>query len=247
MIGAIERYIRSLHPHNYEEIINKICKIISRLKLNNEGRFLDIGCWDGCITTRFADSVNMENIWGVDFSEKKLAEASNLINVKKINLEKDEFPFPDNYFDLVICNQVFEHLKVIWLPMSEIYRILKPNKYLCISVPNLSSLHNRLMLLFGFQPTCIRIMDGDHVRAFSARAFFNFVSFNNLFKIVGFYGSGFYPFKGHLSRILSKIFPRLSHTIIIIAKKNVKYPENPDWLEYFLKTPNEDRQTYYFD
>src|SRR6058998_2525147 len=52
--------------------------------------------------------------------------------------------------------QVFEHLKNVWLPMSEIARVLCAGGHLVFSVPNLASLHNRALLAFGRQPTSIR-------------------------------------------------------------------------------------------
>ena len=85
----------------------------------------------------------------------------------RLDLETAKFPWPDASVDVIVCNQVFEHLKNIWLPMSEIHRVLAPGGWLLLSVPNLGSLHNRMMLGLGLQPTSIRTL-GPHVRGYTA-------------------------------------------------------------------------------
>lgn len=44
-------------------------------------------------------------------------------------------PFPDNSFDVILCNHVLEHIKDDKKAMSELYRILKPNGWAILQVP----------------------------------------------------------------------------------------------------------------
>jgi len=44
-------------------------------------------------------------------------------------------PFPDNSFDIVICNHVFEHVDNDYLAMQEFYRVLKPGGMGIFQVP----------------------------------------------------------------------------------------------------------------
>lgn len=44
-------------------------------------------------------------------------------------------PFPDNSFDVILCNHVLEHIKDDQKAMSELYRILKPNGWAILQVP----------------------------------------------------------------------------------------------------------------
>ena len=46
-----------------------------------------------------------------------------------------ELPFKDNFFDLVICSEVLEHIHNQKAAVSETVRVLKPGKNLVISVP----------------------------------------------------------------------------------------------------------------
>ena len=47
----------------------------------------------------------------------------------------------DNFCDVLICGQVFEHIEFPWLIFSEIARVVKPNGIICIIVPSMSGLH----------------------------------------------------------------------------------------------------------
>jgi len=49
----------------------------------------------------------------------------------------------DNFCDILISGQVFEHIEFPWLTMQEISRILKPNGICCIIAPNGLGLHRR--------------------------------------------------------------------------------------------------------
>jgi SAM-dependent methyltransferase len=67
------------------------------------------------------------------------------------------YPFPDNTFDLVVCEHVLEHLQNVIHVMEELHRVSKPHGRVWIRVPHFSSLN------FNTDPT--------HVHAFSSRSF----------------------------------------------------------------------------
>lgn len=59
----------------------------------------------------------------------------------------------DEYFDLVICNHVIEHIFETEFLARELRRILRPDGICIISTPDLACWINRLLLLlFGIQP-----------------------------------------------------------------------------------------------
>ena len=84
--------------------------------------------------------------------------------------------------DVVISNQVFEHLKNVWRPMSEIGRVLREGGWLVLSVPNLASLHNRVLLALGRQPTSIRTL-GPHVRGYTLGEMSRFVGLEGMLRV----------------------------------------------------------------
>lgn len=52
-----------------------------------------------------------------------------------INIDITKIPFPDNTFDVVICNHVLEHILDDRKAMGEILRILKPGGWASLMVP----------------------------------------------------------------------------------------------------------------
>jgi SAM-dependent methyltransferase len=144
-----------------------------------------------------------------------------------MNLEHEPLPYGDGAVDVVVCNQVFEHLKQIFHPMQEIHRVLRPNGWLVFSVPNLASLHNRILLALGMQPTSIRMM-GPHVRGFTHRATRRFLAFQGHFEVVRGEGVGMYPFPMGLGgRVLGRLLPGMAHTSVFLARRRA--PSGAGW------------------
>ncbi|MDI6701325.1 MAG: class I SAM-dependent methyltransferase [bacterium] len=74
------------------------------------------------------------------------------IVMKECDLSNDKWSFGDDEFDVVVSNQVLEHMTNTDHFFEEFYRIMKPGGYGIISCPNLSSLHNIIQLILTFQP-----------------------------------------------------------------------------------------------
>jgi len=90
-----------------------------------------------------------------------------------------------------------------------------------VGVPNLASLHNRIMLLLGEQPSCIEVLSS-HVRGFTAPSFKRFIETDGYFNVLETRGSNFYPFPSSVSKYLSKLFPTLSVGIFFLIKRKNK-------------------------
>jgi ubiquinone/menaquinone biosynthesis C-methylase UbiE len=114
---------------------------------------LEIACGSGDFAKKVMNRFNLTKIYGVDISEQalKLASEKGVVGWR-LNLDKDNLPYQDNFFDTVICGEVIEHLVDPDHLLEEIYRVLKPDGHLLITTPNLASWYNRLLLLFGYQP-----------------------------------------------------------------------------------------------
>jgi len=242
MINLLKDYITRRSPEIIDAIHVEILKTVKELSIEEDGRLLDVGCWNGAWTLKFARQAGLKasNIYGIECIEPSLTQAGEKFNAHYCNLETDNFPYVDGYFDVVVCNQVFEHLKQIYKPIYEIWRVLKVGGSLIFSVPNLASIHNRVMLLFGAQPTSIRIM-GPHVRGYTFKAAKDFLGFNDYFEIVREKGVGFYPFPEDMTRAICRLFPSYSHTSVFVARKNSS--ALPDWVAE-MKVRNE--QTNFF-
>lgn len=77
-----------------------------------------------CFMSRFDALENLEYITG-DI-ESPLA---------KVKMDIHEIPFEDNYFDIIFCNHVLEHVDDDKKALSEMRRVLKPGGWAILQVP----------------------------------------------------------------------------------------------------------------
>jgi len=135
-----EYYFKNIDK-NYLNRIDKfrfysIIKIVKKIK---PSKILDAGCGSGVYLPYFTSFA--KKIYGVDFSEIgcKIAENKtkkfNNIIIKKMDLRK-KLSFPDNYFDFILCSEVLEHIKNNEFTLSELKRILSPDGFILLTVPN---------------------------------------------------------------------------------------------------------------
>ena len=124
---------KKLHP--------SIEKLLSKLKITSNAKILDLGCGRGDITLFLANRTK-ETI-GIDYSKEAILIANNIKKKfpKKIQkkthfyrMRAEKLKFPDNYFDLVICIDLFEHIskEELEVVLKEISRVLKRNGILFV-------------------------------------------------------------------------------------------------------------------
>lgn len=135
-------------------------KILGLLEKNQGAQVLDVGCGGGDFSKQVADKIETDKIFGIDIVEKSVVNArgENAINASVADCE-NPFPFADSSFDIVVSNQVIEHLGNTDNFIKENYRILRPGGVCIISTPNLASLHSIISLMLGYQPTCTSVSD----------------------------------------------------------------------------------------
>lgn len=194
---------------------------------------LDVGCWDGAYTERYARALGGP-AFGVELFERQARDAeARGITVARLDLETGAFPWADGSMDVVVSNQVFEHLKNVWRPMSEIHRVLKPGGWLVLSVPNLGSLHNRVLMALGRQPTSIRTL-GPHVRGYTFGEIRNFVTLGGGFAVMRAAGVGFYPLPVPFANPIAALWPGASHTTVLLARR-APGPAEPPWITWYRR------------
>ena len=135
-----------------------------------------------------------------------------------MDLEFDPIPFNDGKFDLVVCNQVLEHLKNYQNVIDHMIRVTKIGGYIVIGIPNLAHLINRIYLMFGRQPMCIDI-NSSHVRAFTHRSFTKKLSLIQTVNLIDFKGSLMYPLPFSLGKFLSRYLTGLSGYTCYLLKR----------------------------
>ena len=69
---------------------------------------------------------------------------------KLFNVEEDEFPYPDDSFDVVLFCEMLEHMLMDPMhTLREIHRVLRPGGALVLTTPNVARIENVLRLLHG--------------------------------------------------------------------------------------------------
>jgi ubiquinone/menaquinone biosynthesis C-methylase UbiE len=94
---------------------NLILQLVKDISYNN---VLEIGCGSGEL------SKYLKNYVGIDISER----------TPFIVGDAQDLPFDDNSFDLILLLDLLEHTNDK-LVMNEVYRVLKPDGYVIITVP----------------------------------------------------------------------------------------------------------------
>lgn len=232
-----------------EAYANNTKNILNLLEYDPGAKAIDIGCGDGQKTSEFMSKIGAKEILGIDGVMPRLAAAQKRgVKTKVVNIEK-AWALPENSFDVVISNQVIEHILDLDHFISEIKKVLKPGGYAVISTENLASWHNIFALILGHQDFSHHLISKSHVGnpmslhykqktvAWSAKdnsgvddtAFphIKILTFKSLIKIFNEYGfkfekglgSGYYPLFGILSLIFCRLDPFHSHFITIKVRK----------------------------
>ncbi|MGC8763562.1 MAG: class I SAM-dependent methyltransferase [Acidobacteriota bacterium] len=143
------------------------------------------------------------------------------VEVFPLDLERDRLPFPDGTAHLVVANQVLEHTKEIFWITAEAARVLAPGGAFLVGIPNLASLHNRVLLLLGLQPSSIEWL-GPHVRGATADGFRRFAEAGGFFRLRELKGGNFYPFPPLLARPLARLLPRLAVSLFFLLERTAR-------------------------
>lgn len=102
-----------------------------------KGKMLDIGSGGGTLTESLTYYYPEFKIFGCDVSQKaiRLAKQHGKGKVKYAQIKKQKLPYRDNFFDVVLCLDVMEHVPDIHFFTKEIKRVLKKNGLFFLAVP----------------------------------------------------------------------------------------------------------------
>ena len=105
-------------------------KLISLLDIEENIRFLDIGCGAGWAVGEVARLVDDKGLfYGVDLSPKMIAKAQSKFSGKGnfhfIQANAESIPLDDDTFDIIICTNSFHHYLHPDKALKEMYRLLR--------------------------------------------------------------------------------------------------------------------------
>ena len=131
-------------------------------KSANGLKILSLGSGDG--SDLWFLSVNNE-VYALDSSSSAVAVArAHGLNAQLADLEQS-LPFDDSTFDIVVAKDLMEHLVAPEQLMAEVWRVLKADGRLVLSIPNHFYLPFRFRILFGAN-LIWRSLIHDHSRYF---------------------------------------------------------------------------------
>lgn len=190
-------------------------------------KILVLGGCEENLLDKLREKSSIEKIYTVDINDdyvNKLRQNPKNI-VAKADLNK-KFPFQGNFFDLVVGDQVIEHIVDADNFLAEIYRILRKDGKAIISTENLASFANIISLILGYRPFSVHysyrknvgnplsphnyekgpgkfIIGGMHNKIFTPR------SLKEMFELYDFniekeFYNGFLPLPNFLSKIFKK-------------------------------------------
>jgi SAM-dependent methyltransferase len=190
---------------------------------------VDLGCGDGVFTAEVARRVGAGRAVGVEFVDS-IADQARAAGVDVLVADLGErLPIDEESVDVVHSNQVIEHLPRTDHFLAEIRRILKPDGYAVISTNNLSSWHNVVSLIMGWQPFPSHVSDSvfvgnplnfapgptgmgsvpgqTHQRVFTGRALAELARHHGLDpELEG--AAGYYPLPPRAARVAARWDPR---------------------------------------
>lgn len=107
--------------------------LIRRYAPLEQARILDIGCGLGVYVRKFREF--SDRVCGIDIDAKRLVEGAKTTPGLMLSVG-EHLPFRDGTFDVVVLNEVIEHVRDDRATMAEAMRILAPGGRIVIYAPN---------------------------------------------------------------------------------------------------------------
>lgn len=134
-------------------------------------KVLEIGCGVGTFRKHFPSACEY---WGVEpHQESAFVASKHLFRVFPTNLEDSFENIPNEYFDLIIMNDVLEHIASTDFILDVFRQKLVPQGSIVVSIPNVRyvDLLYRLIFLNDWEYIDSGILDKTHLRFFTSRSF----------------------------------------------------------------------------
>lgn len=202
-------------PLRIEKVINFIRKYFSKVRGLN---ILDCGVSKGGVSDKL--SKEDAHCFGVDINPRhlkgvKIIQADLNKGIPKFGVE----------FDVIFAGEIIEHLFDDSKFIRQCYKFLKPRGVLIVTVPNLVSLVNRLLMLFGAMPLVAYAAAPFHYHFYNRKKLKNIISREGfeVLKTTSSYLpldiSTKIPTIGNMAGFLGDLFPSLGNQLIIFARK----------------------------
>jgi ubiquinone/menaquinone biosynthesis C-methylase UbiE len=185
---------------------------------------LEIGCGHGGITCYLA-AVGARSVYGIDLNTRHLQYARAFTRQVAEQLGRREFPvhysemsatelaFPDESFDVVMADNVFEHFTEPEAVMQEALRVLRPGGRLLVPIFSERTVVRALQRAIRDQPALLKVYPGvmnnpqrvRDVRPYKDLNDMTFGKFRAMAERSGFKVENFQPVANRPGRIVQRI------------------------------------------
>jgi len=143
-------------------------------RLSPSAQVLDVGCANGLVLRSLPVTMHRT---GVDITVSLLQRVKQAgIETVVCDFDNNPLPLPDGQYDLVLANDVIEHVLHTDHVMNEINRVLKPDGHLVISIPNINQPISFIMqFILDLSPMYAARYRCAHYRDFTNRLFKNII------------------------------------------------------------------------
>jgi ubiquinone/menaquinone biosynthesis C-methylase UbiE len=150
-------FIRNFHN-------SRLDKIVDFLPKDKKFKILDAGCGEGHLLEKIKNK-RYDELFGADIHIVALKKARLRCPSAKISKQDlTNLKYKDNFFDIIICSGVIEHIPKYKEAIEEMKRVLRPGGSLIISIPN-EPLWTICRFILGRKPAKIP----DHINSFTPR------------------------------------------------------------------------------
>ena len=141
-------------------------KSIQRIALGKYLKILEVGCSSGY----FGNALKLvgHEVWGIEPDKIAANQAKKLLDFIFIGYVEDFFDiYKNEKFDVITFGDVLEHIADPEVILERAKKFLKKNGVIVVSIPNITHLSIRSMLLQGkWQYSPVGILDQTHLRFF---------------------------------------------------------------------------------
>lgn len=171
--------LEGIPPHGHPETRRAAIALYEHAPARR--RVLDGGCGPNPVTSAALAADPQNRVVGMDIGYGTVAVARDLARKQRRRVlfvvgDLEALPFRPSVFDVVICDDTFEHLADPECVLGEVHRVIRPKGEVFITTPNRHSLH---ILHWKFKNTLkgTRLqerdyyMDRSHIREYSYAEF----------------------------------------------------------------------------
>ena len=156
-------------PDYYSICREDLIRLIPAKSATN--RVLEIGAGAGATLARIKELGYGGETVGVDLVDLSQSSRPGIDSFYVVDIEDETFSLEQEYYDVILCGDVIEHLRDPWRAMRRLAALLKPGGVLIASIPNLreKSLLKKIVLGGDFSYTDCGTLDRSHLRFFCKR------------------------------------------------------------------------------